>query len=172
LTRLGGASSASVELVRHADERHRLLTGWHWCDSCRYELVEPQEQEGTGRRDGTPPPLPARQNYQAKSNSCTPKKDKESHYATGKSYDNARHHNNLHNHEMKESNYVSPRAIQESIRHDNYQRLENAHRNQEHVSTSYVKLQKEKYETKQENIYASQRELHKNEGSLKKKKKK
>lgn len=99
-------------------------------------------------------------------NSCTPKKEKESHYATGKNYDNIRHHNHLHNHEqLKESNYVSPRAIQESIRHDNYQRLENVHRNQDHVTTSYVKLQKEKYETKQENIYASQRELHsKNEG--------
>ncbi|XP_011504382.1 PREDICTED: signal-induced proliferation-associated 1-like protein 1 [Ceratosolen solmsi marchali] len=139
-----------------------------------YELVDTQEQESTAnRRDGTPPPLPARQNYLAagtpcKANSsCPAKKDKESHYATGKNYDNIRHHNNLHNHEFKESNYVSPRAIQESIRHDNYQRLESVNRNQEHVSTSYVKLQKEKYETKQENIYASQRELHKNEGHQK-----
>ncbi|KAJ8673358.1 hypothetical protein QAD02_004620 [Eretmocerus hayati] len=129
-----------------------------------YELLDSQDPDSTRRRDGTPPPLPARQNYQGgtpnKSNSVTPKKEKESHYATGKNYDNIRHHNHLHNHDFKESNYVSPRAIQESIRHDNYQRLDNAHRNQDHVTTSYVKLQKEKYETKQENIYASQRELH------------
>ena len=53
--------------------------------------------------------------------------------------------------------------MQETIRQENYQRLENAHRNQEQISQSYVKLQKEKYEVKQENVYASQRELHKNE---------
>ncbi|XP_058789822.1 signal-induced proliferation-associated 1-like protein 2 isoform X2 [Phymastichus coffea] len=137
----------------------------------RYELLENQDQDPSHRTDGTPPPLPARQNFQSgtsnKHNTFTPKKEKESHYATGKNYDNIRHHNHLHNHELKESNYVSPRSIHESIRHDNYQRLENVHRNQDHISTSYVKLQKEKYETKQENIYTSQRELHKNEGHQK-----
>lgn len=51
--------------------------------------------------------------------------------------------------------------------HDGYQRqLDNSHRGgHDHgVSTSYVKLQKEKYEiSKQENLYASQRELQKND---------
>lgn len=59
---------------------------------------------------------------------------------------------------------MSSKAVQDSVRHDNYQRqLDNAHRNQDHVSSNYVKLQKEKYEMKQENLYASQRELHKND---------
>ena len=131
----------------------------------RYELLEPQDQDPSHRRDETPPPLPARQNYQAVTpNKGMPgqKKERESHYTTGKQFlDPARHHN--HDHFGKESNYVSPRVLQESIRQESYQRLENAHRNQEHVSQSYVKLQKEKYEVKQENVYASQRELLKNE---------
>lgn len=72
--------------------------------------------------------------------------------------------NNPHDHYSKESNYVSPRAIHESVRHENYQRIDNnSARGPDHVTTSYVKLQKEKYEIKQENIYASQRELHKND---------
>ncbi|XP_023246938.1 signal-induced proliferation-associated 1-like protein 1 isoform X2 [Copidosoma floridanum] len=134
-----------------------------------YELLENQDQEGNHRKDGTPPPLPARQSYQNstpnKVNSCTPKKDKESHYAVGnKNYDKAGRQTTATNHE---SNYSSPRSIQESIRHENYQKLENVHRVQDHVSSSYVKLQKEKYETRQENIYASQREIQKNEGHQK-----
>ncbi|XP_012147426.2 signal-induced proliferation-associated 1-like protein 2 isoform X3 [Megachile rotundata] len=124
-----------------------------------YELLEPQDQENGHRTDGTPPPpLPARQSYQVVTPKSSQKKDKESHYATSKQFaDNSKHHG--HDHYAKESNYVSSKAIQE-----NYQRqLENAHRNQEHVASNYVKLQKEKYETKQENLYASQRELHKND---------
>ena len=135
----------------------------------RYELLESQDQESGHKNDGTPPPLPARQNFQ----SGTPnklnlsnKKDKEPHYAVAKNFDNLRHHNHIHNHEQKESNYVSPRAIQESIRHENYQRLDNIHRNTDQVSSNYVKLQKEKYETKQENIYASQREMQKKDGNI------
>ena len=137
-------------------------------DLYRYELLENQGQEHT--LNGTPPPLPARQNYQvgnaAKMNACTPKKDKD-HYVAGKNHDNVRHNNHLHNHDLKESNYVSPRVIQDSIRHDNYQRLESVHRSQDHASSNYVKLQKEKYEPKLENIYTTQRELHnKGEGKI------
>lgn len=96
----------------------------------RYELLEPQDQDH--RRDETPPPLPARQNYQVVIQKGTPsqKKERESHYTTGKQFlDSVRHHN--HDHFAKESNYVSPRVLQENMRQENYQRLESAHRNQE-----------------------------------------
>ena len=132
--------------------------------SRRYELLEPQDQDTGHRTDGTPPPpLPARQTYQVITPKSSQKKDKESHYASGKQFsENSKHHG--HDHYAKDSNYVSSKAIQDSVRHDNYQRqLDNAHRNQDHVSSNYVKLQKEKYEMKQENLYASQRELHKND---------
>ncbi|XP_026670175.1 signal-induced proliferation-associated 1-like protein 1 isoform X1 [Ceratina calcarata] len=126
-----------------------------------YELLEPQDQEGNG--GGTPPPpLPARQSYQM-IKSSSQKKEKESHYASAKQFaENSKHHGQ-HDHYAKESNYVSPKSLQESARHENYQRhVENTHRGQDHVPSNYVKLQKEKYEIKQENLYASQRELHKN----------
>ncbi|KOC68991.1 Signal-induced proliferation-associated 1-like protein 2 [Habropoda laboriosa] len=132
-----------------------------------YELLEPQDQDNTGHRTGgstSPPPLPARQSYQMlASKSSSQKKDKESRYASSKQFsENSKHHG--HDHYAKESNYVSPKSMQDNARHENYQRqLDNAHRSQDHVSSSYVKLQKEKYEIKQENLYASQRELHKNE---------
>lgn len=59
---------------------------------------------------------------------------------------------------------MTSKVIQENARHENYQRqLDNAHRAQDHVTINYVKLQKERYEIKQENLYASQRELHKND---------
>lgn len=59
---------------------------------------------------------------------------------------------------------MSSKIMQENARHENYQRqLDNAHRAQDHVTTNYVKLQKERYEIKQENLYTSQRELHKND---------
>ncbi|XP_033230102.1 signal-induced proliferation-associated 1-like protein 2 [Belonocnema kinseyi] len=141
-------------------------SGHSSADDRWYELLEPQDQDPNHRRDETPPPLPIRQNFQAVTpNKGTPgqKKERESHYSTGKQQflDSARHHN--HDHFVKESNYVSPRVLQESIRQENFQRFENAHRNQEQISQSYVKQQKEKYEVKQENVYASQRDLHKNE---------
>nr|XP_034187683.1 signal-induced proliferation-associated 1-like protein 2 isoform X3 [Osmia lignaria] len=130
-----------------------------------YELLEPQDQENGHRADGTPPPpLPARQSYQIVTPKSSQKKDKESHYASSKQFsENLKHHG--HDHYAKESNYVSSKTIQENnARHDNYQRqLDNVHRNQDHVTSNYVKLQKEKYEMKQENLYASQRELHKND---------
>uniref|UniRef100_A0ABD2X543 Rap-GAP domain-containing protein n=1 Tax=Trichogramma kaykai TaxID=54128 RepID=A0ABD2X543_9HYME len=133
-----------------------------------YEMLEHQEPEHS---NGTPPPLPARQNHQGgatsngRLNACTPKKEKDSHYLGGKNYD-IRRDDHLHGNDAKDGNYASPRAIQESMRHDNYQRIDSMHhRNQEHAitnnsSNNYVKLQKEKYETKQENIYTSRRELH------------
>ncbi|XP_046813288.1 signal-induced proliferation-associated 1-like protein 2 isoform X1 [Vespa crabro] len=133
-----------------------------------YELLEPQDQDSNGHRtDGTPPPpLPARQNYQALTPSKAitgQKKEKESHYASSKQFaDNSKHHN--HDHYAKESGYVSAKVIQENARHENYQRhLDNTHRNQDHVTSNYVKLQKEKFEIKQENLYASQRDLLKND---------
>ncbi|XP_066594298.1 signal-induced proliferation-associated 1-like protein 1 [Prorops nasuta] len=140
-------------------------SGHSSADDRWYELLEPQDQDPSHHRTtGTPPPLPARQNYQAvtpNKGAPTPKKDKESHYASSKQFaENSKYHN--HDHYGKESNYVSARMLQD--RHENYQRhLENVHRCQEHVATNYVKLQKEKYETKQENLYVSQRELHKND---------
>ncbi|XP_076672127.1 signal-induced proliferation-associated 1-like protein 2 isoform X1 [Andrena cerasifolii] len=129
-----------------------------------YELLEPQEQDAGHRTDGTPPPpLPARQTYQVITPKSSQKKEKESHYASGKQFtENSKHHG--HDHYAKDGNYVSSKTIQDSVRHENYQRqLDNAHRSQDHVSSNYVKLQKEKYEMKQENLYASQRELHKND---------
>lgn len=119
----------------------------------RYEFLEPQESESMHRQDGTPPPLPTRQNPQgALPNKLTPisKKDKESPYGVGKL--------TYHNHEQyidrKESTYMSPRVIQESM---GYQRLDNSHHQ------SFVKMQKEKYETKQESLYASHREMQNND---------
>lgn len=135
----------------------------------RYELLEPQDQDTIHRLDGTPPPLPIRQNYQVatpnKATMSSQKKDKGSHYASGKQFvDSSKHREHGHEHYVKENNYVSSKAIQESGRNENYQRqLENAHRNQDQVTTNYVKLQKDRYEIKQENIYTSQRELHKND---------
>lgn len=59
---------------------------------------------------------------------------------------------------------MSSKIIQENTRHENYQQqLDNSHRTQDHVTTNYVKLQKERYEIKQENFYASQREIHKSD---------
>ncbi|XP_031845510.2 signal-induced proliferation-associated 1-like protein 2 isoform X1 [Nomia melanderi] len=132
-----------------------------------YELLEPQDQENGHRADGTPPPpLPARQNYQIATPKSVQKRAKESHYASGKQFENTKHHG--HDGYSKDGNYASSRALQESLRHESYQKqLDHAHRGQDvhHVASSYVKLQKEKYEVKQENVYASQRELHKNEAS-------
>ncbi|KAG7213273.1 hypothetical protein KM043_002573 [Ampulex compressa] len=142
-------------------------SGHSSADDRWYELLEPQDQENGHRADGTPPPpLPARQNYQVLTPSkvvSSQKKDKESHYASGKQFsESSKHHG--HDHYAKEGNYVSSKVIQENARHESYQRqLDNAHRGQDHVTTNYVKLQKEKYEIKQENLYASQRELHKND---------
>lgn len=135
----------------------------------RYEILEPQDQDGVHRADGTPPPLPARQCYQAvtpnKGSVSGQKKEKSSHYTSTKQLvDSSKHREHSHEHYAKESNYVSSKVIQENARHENYQRqLDNAHRGQDHVTTNYVKLQKERYEIKQENLYASQRELHKND---------
>lgn len=135
----------------------------------RYELLEPQDHDGGHRADGTPPPLPARQTYQtvtpSKTSSSAQKKDKSSHYVSAKQLaDSSKHREHVHEHYLKESNYVSSKVLQENARHENYQRqLDNAHRPQDHVTTNYVKLQKERYEIKQENLYASQRELHKND---------
>lgn len=124
----------------------------------RYEALEAQDPEqAVYHKTGTPPPLPARQNYQTppSSTKVTPKKDKESLYSTGKQYTDRHNHENYY---MKESNYMSPRVMQD--RHENYQRHENVHRTQEpHVSINYVKLQKEKYDMKAESLYASQREI-------------
>lgn len=132
----------------------------------RYELLEPQDQDGNHRTDGTPPPLPARQNYQMVTPSKSSQKKDKSHYASAKQLaDSSKHRDHNHEHYIKESNYVSSKMIQDNARHENYQRqLDNAHRGQDHVTTNYVKLQKERYEIKQENLYASQRELHKNDG--------
>ncbi|XP_043482719.1 signal-induced proliferation-associated 1-like protein 2 isoform X2 [Leptopilina heterotoma] len=111
-------------------------SGHSSADDRWYELLEPQDQDH--RRDETPPPLPARQNYQLGTPKGTPGLKKESHYSTGKQFlDSVRHHN--HDHFAKESNYVSPRALQENIRQETYQRLENSHRspdvrNQDHRS--------------------------------------
>lgn len=131
----------------------------------RYELLEPQDQDGNHRTDGTPPPLPARQNYQMVTPSKSSQKKDKSHYASAKQLaDSSKHRDHNHEHYIKESNYVSSKMIQDNARHENYQRqLDNAHRGQDHVTTNYVKLQKERYEIKQENLYASQRELHKND---------
>ncbi|XP_012286463.1 signal-induced proliferation-associated 1-like protein 2 [Orussus abietinus] len=138
-------------------------SGHSSADDRWYELLEPQDQDSTHRRDGTPPPLPARQNYQAVTPSgkggVGQRKEKESHYSGAGI---AKHFN--HEHYAKENNCVSSR-LGESARHESYhQRYENSHRAQDHVTANYVKLQKEKYETKQENLYASQRELHRNDG--------
>ncbi|XP_072757370.1 uncharacterized protein [Anoplolepis gracilipes] len=134
-------------------------------NSSGYELLEPQDQDGNHRADGTPPPLPARQNYQIVTPSKSGQKKDKSHYASAKQLaDSSKHREHNHEHYTKESNYVSSKMIQENARHENYQRqLDNAHRGQDHVTTNYVKLQKERYEIKQENLYASQRELHKND---------
>lgn len=105
--------------------------------------------------------MPARQNYQVITPKSSQKKDKESHYASTKQFESSKHH--AHDHYAKEPSYVSAKAIQESVRHESYQRQLDNHRNQDHVSSNYVKLQKEKYEMKQESLYASQRELHKND---------
>lgn len=141
----------------------------------RYELLEPQDQEGTGYRTSTgtpPPPLPARQSFQMiASKSSSQRKDKESHYASSKQFsENSKHHHGQQqqDHYAKDGNYASSKAVQadNNARHDSYQRqLDNVHRSsQDHVPSSYVKLQKEKYEiSKQENLYASQRELQKND---------
>ncbi|XP_046611534.1 signal-induced proliferation-associated 1-like protein 1 isoform X1 [Neodiprion virginianus] len=143
-------------------------SGHSSADDRWYELLEPQEHDTNLRVDGTPPPLPARQNYQVltgNKNGSTQKKEKEhGHYATTKQMvestsSSAKYHN--HEHYSKESNYMSQRALENS-RHENYQRIENMQRSQEPTS-NYVKLQKEKYEIKQENVYASHRDLHKNE---------
>lgn len=126
----------------------------------RYELLEPPDQDGNHRADGTPPPLPARQNYQAVTPSKSGQKKDKSHYVSAKQLaESSKHREHSHEH------YASSKVIQENARHENYQRqLENAHRGQDgHVTTSYVKMQKERYEIKQDNLYASQRELHKND---------
>ncbi|XP_032666110.1 signal-induced proliferation-associated 1-like protein 1 isoform X3 [Odontomachus brunneus] len=144
-------------------------SGHSSADDRWYELLETQDQDGGHRADGTPPPLPARQSYQAMTPNKTPtsaqKKDKNSHYVTAKQLaESSKHREHIHEHYLKESNYVSSKILQENVRHENYQRqLDNAHRGQDHVTTNYVKLQKERYEIKQENLYASQRELHKND---------
>ncbi|XP_011865019.1 PREDICTED: signal-induced proliferation-associated 1-like protein 1 isoform X2 [Vollenhovia emeryi] len=134
-------------------------------NSSGYELLEPQDQDGGHRPDGTPPPLPVRQNYQVVTPSKSGQKKDKTHYVTAKQLvDGSKHREHSHEHYTKESNYVSSKIIQENARHENYQRqLDNAHRGQDHVTTNYVKLQKERYEIKQENLYASQRELHKND---------
>ncbi|XP_076173830.1 signal-induced proliferation-associated 1-like protein 2 isoform X2 [Ptiloglossa arizonensis] len=140
-------------------------SGHSSADDRWYELLEPQDQDNGHRADGTPPPpLPARQNYQVVTPKSAQKKEKESHYASTKQFsENAKHHG--HDHYAKDGNYVSSKTIQENARHESYQRqLDNAHRGQDHVASNYVKLQKEKYEIKQENLYASQRDLHKNDG--------
>ncbi|XP_071565068.1 uncharacterized protein [Temnothorax nylanderi] len=140
-------------------------SGHSSADDRWYELLEPQDQDGNHRPDGTPPPLPVRQNYQAVTPSKSGQKKDKTHYASAKQLvDGSKHREHNHEHYTKESNYVSSKMIQENARHDNYQRqLDNAHRAQDHVPTNYVKLQKERYEIKQENLYASQRELHKND---------
>ncbi|XP_076297046.1 signal-induced proliferation-associated 1-like protein 2 isoform X2 [Lasioglossum baleicum] len=131
-----------------------------------YELLEPQDQENGHRTDGTPPPpLPARQNYQIVAGKSAQKREKESHYASTKQFSETAKLHGLEGY-LKEGNYASTRALQESLRHESYQKqLDHAHRAQEHhhIPSNYVKLQKEKYEIKQENLYASQRELHKSE---------
>lgn len=106
-----------------------------------------------------------RQNYQSVTPSKSGQKKDKSHYASAKQLtENSKHREHSHEYYPKESNYVSSKVIQENARHENYQRqLDNAHRVQDHVTMNYVKLQKERYEIKQENVYASQRELHKNE---------
>ena len=103
------------------------------------------------------------------SKSSAQRKDKESHYASSKQFsENSKHHQHgqqqqqqQQDHYSKESNYASPKVMQID---NSYQRqLDNSHRH-DHVSTNYVKLQKEKYEIgKQESLYASQRELQKND---------
>ncbi|XP_018347054.1 PREDICTED: uncharacterized protein LOC108751400 isoform X1 [Trachymyrmex septentrionalis] len=140
-------------------------SGHSSADDRWYELLEPQDQDGNHRPDGTPPPLPVRQNYQAVTPSKSGQKKDKTHYVSTKQLmDSSKHRDHSHEHYTKESNYVSSKMIQENARHENYQRqLENAHRGQDHVTTNYVKLQKERYEIKQENLYASQRELHKND---------
>nr|XP_012231871.1 PREDICTED: signal-induced proliferation-associated 1-like protein 1 isoform X2 [Linepithema humile] len=140
-------------------------SGHSSADDRWYELLEPPDQDGNHRADGTPPPLPARQNYQAVTPSKSGQKKDKSHYVSAKQLaESSKHREHNHEHYTKESNYVSSKVIQENARHENYQRqLENAHRGQDHVTTSYVKMQKERYEIKQENLYASQRELHKND---------
>ncbi|XP_076766614.1 uncharacterized protein LOC143433235 isoform X2 [Xylocopa sonorina] len=119
-----------------------------------YEILEPQDpQEGTGlgtNGGGTPPPpLPARQSYQMIApKSSSQRKEKESRYANSNKYSENSKHHHAHEHFAKDA-----------ARHESG----HGHRGQDHVSSSYVKLQKERYETKQESLYASQRELHKNE---------
>lgn len=105
-----------------------------------------------------------RQNYQAVTPSKSGQKKDKSHYVSAKQLaESSKHREHGHEHYAKEGNYVSSKMIQENARHENYQRqLENAHR-QDHVANSYVKMQKERYEIKQENLYASQRELQKND---------
>jgi len=127
--------------------------------------LEPQDQDGNHRADGTPPPLPMRQNYQAVTPSKSGQKKDKSHYASAKQLtESSKHREHSHEHYTKENNYISSKMIQENARHENYQRqLDNAHRAQDHMAMNYVKLQKERYEIKQENVYTSQRELHKNE---------
>ncbi|XP_020285367.1 signal-induced proliferation-associated 1-like protein 2 isoform X2 [Pseudomyrmex gracilis] len=141
-------------------------SGHSSADDRWYELLEPQDQDGNHRANGTPPPLPARQNYQVVTPSKSSQKKDKSHYASAKQLADAssKHRDHGHEHYTKEINYVSSKMLQENARHENYQRqMDNAHRNSDHVTTNYVKLQKERYEIKQENLYASQRELHKND---------
>ncbi|XP_051169982.1 signal-induced proliferation-associated 1-like protein 2 [Leptopilina boulardi] len=187
-----GSSSRSFNDPRFPLEGTMTSSSSGHSDDRWYELLEPQDQDH--RRDETPPPLPARQNYQVGTSKGIQKKDRESHYTTGKQFlDSVRHHN--HENFLKESNYVSPRVLHDNIRQENYHRSpeirnqdhrspdirneqknhdhriyearNHDHRNQEirnsdHISQSYVKQQKEKYEHK-ESLYASQREIHKNE---------
>ncbi|KZC09089.1 Signal-induced proliferation-associated 1-like protein 1 [Dufourea novaeangliae] len=161
-----GSSSRSFNDPRFPMEGTMTSSSGHSSTDDRwYELLEPQDQENGHRADSTPPPpLPARQNYQVITPKSSQRKDKESHYASSKQFaESSKHHG--HDNYGKEGNYVSSKALQESLRHESYQKqLENAHRSQDHVPSNYVKLQKEKYEIKQENLYASQRELHKNDG--------
>ncbi|KAH0946647.1 hypothetical protein HN011_006403 [Eciton burchellii] len=140
-------------------------SGHSSADDRWYELLEPQDQDGNHRADGTPPPLPMRQNYQAVTPSKSGQKKDKSHYASAKQLtESSKHREHSHEHYTKENNYISSKMIQENARHENYQRqLDNAHRAQDHMAMNYVKLQKERYEIKQENVYTSQRELHKNE---------
>lgn len=141
----------------------------------RYEVLEPQEQDANLRSDGTPPPLPARQNYQAiggvknSQSQQNNKKDKDiihSHYSTSKQFSESNNGNKHHLHDQnssKESNYSSQRHS------ESYQRIDTAtqrsHELTSAVSSNYVKLQKEKYEIGKQfeqnnSIYASQRDLH------------
>ncbi|XP_053593151.1 signal-induced proliferation-associated 1-like protein 1 isoform X2 [Microplitis demolitor] len=106
----GGGSTAAASTSGNTSSSHNTDERW-------YDLFEAPEQDASHRIDGTPPPpLPARQ--------------KERNELHGKSTtDQLKHH---HDYYSKESNYVSPRVIQES----NYQRLDDANRSNTNNSSS------------------------------------